>query len=255
MTATTDCQIIDLHAHLHPFPSPVGGSGADDLLRAMDRHGIRLTAASSTEAILYDMESGNAALSRDLAGHDRLRGYVFANPNRIAAAREEVRRYLDQEPFIGVKLYSGAYIGRPLNCHEHCEILGLVADRYPWALVLFHCGENDPANFAALADVAQRFPELTFLAGHMGSKLWREALPILSTQPNIIAEISAPVPARPRIEDAVCIMGPDRVVFGSDFPIISQGYMLGCVWDADIPRQHKDRILFHTADRLLPLRA
>lgn len=251
MSNTLGTPIIDLHAHLHRFPMPMERFGADELLRVMDRHDIRTTAVSSTEAILYDMTGGNAALSEDIAPHNRLRGYVFANPNFVEQSCEEIRRYLEQEHFIGVKMYSGAYVGKPLNCIEHFEILGMVSHEFPWALILFHCGENDPANFAGLVEVAQRFPELTFLAGHMGSKLWREALPVLSAQGNIVAELSAPVPARPRIEDAVRIMGPERVVFGSDFPLISQAYMLGCVQDADIARQHKEMILLDNADAIL----
>ena len=251
MFADLGTPIIDLHAHLHPFPLPVERTTCDDLLRVMDRLGIELTAISSTEAILCDMASGNAALSADIKGQDRVRGYAFANPNHVDRSLEQLRRYLDDESFIGVKLYSGAYIGKPLDCPEHVEILELVAREYPWALVLFHCGENDPANFAGLRRIAERFPDLVFLAGHMGSKLWAQALPILSEQPNIIAEICAPVPARPRIEDAVRIMGPQRVVFGSDFPIISQAYMLGCVKDAEVTPEDKRLILLDNARRLL----
>jgi len=251
MTANATGPIIDLHAHLHAFPLPVERCTADDLLRVMDRLKIETTAVSSTEAILCDMVSGNAALCRDIAGRDRIKGYAFANPNFIARSRDEVRRYLSDESFIGLKMYSGAYIGRPLDCPGHAEILTTVAEEFPWALILFHCGENDPANFAGLASLAKRFPDLTFIAGHMGSKLWRDALPVLSTEPNIVAEICAPVPARNRIEDAVRVMGADRVVFGSDFPIISQAYMLGCVLDADISEADKARILHGNAHDLL----
>lgn len=224
---------------------------ADDLLRAMDRHGIAVTAVSSAEAILCDAATGNALLARDVARHDRLCGYVFANPNSVAEARLQVRRYLGEEGFIGVKMYSGGYVGKPLHCREHLEILQTVAEEFPWALVLFHCGENDPGNFAALATVAGRFPGLTFLAGHMGSRLWRQALPVLSERANVVAEISAPVPARTRIEDAVRIMGSHRVVFGSDFPLISQGYMLGCVRDAQVGEEERAMILRRNAERLL----
>jgi len=243
--------VVDLHAHVHAFPLPLRRVTAEDLLRAMDRHGVAVTAVSSAEAIVCDAETGNAALARDVARHDRLRGYVFANPTSVAEAREQVRRYLGEERFIGVKMYSGAYVGRPLSCREHLEILQTVAEEFPWALVLFHCGENDPANFAGLAEVAGRFPELSFIAGHMGSKLWRQALPVLSERANIVAEISAPVPARTRIEDAVRIMGPERVVFGSDFPLISQGYMLGCVRDAQVGQEEKGMILRRNAEGLL----
>lgn len=243
--------IIDLHAHIHGFGLPVGRHGAADLLREMDRHSIEVTAVSSALAILYDMTEGNAALARDLATSDRLRGYVFANPNCVAASLAEARRYLERDRFIGMKMYSGGYVGRPLDCPEHREILQAVAEEFPGSIVLFHCGENDPANFAGLAALAGLFAPLTFIAGHMGSKLWRQALPQLAPCANVIAEISAPVPARYRIEDAVRVMGAQRVVFGSDFPLIRQGYMLGCVTEARIDDGARAKILHDNAAALL----
>lgn len=251
MPLSTAVPIIDLHAHIHGFGLPVGHHGAEDLLREMDRHQIEVTAVSSALAIMYDMVEGNAALARDIATSDRLRGYVFANPNSVATSIAQARRYLVQERFIGMKMYSGAYVGRPLDCPEHREVLQVVAQEFPGRIMLFHCGENDPANFAGLARLADCFPSLTFLAGHMGSKLWRQALPQLAPCANVLAEICAPVPARHRIEDAVHIMGADRVVFGSDFPLIRQGYMLGCVTEAQIGDEARRRILHDNAVRLL----
>jgi len=243
--------MLDLHAHLGSFPLPGVTGRADDLLRLMDRLDTETTCASSAEAIFYDMHAGNAALARDLRRHHRLRGYVFGNPNHVPASVEEITRWLQEPGFVGVKLYSGGYVGKPLDCEEHQRILSAVAGRFPWALVLFHCGENDPRNFPGLVRLASEFPELTFLAGHMGSKLWRDALPVLSQAPNIVAEISAPVPARCRIEDAVRWMGAERVVFGSDFPLIHPAYMLGCVRDADVSEEAKRLILEGNARRLL----
>jgi len=243
--------IIDLHAHLHPFSLSVGHHTPDDLLRDMDLHGIERASVSSALAILYNITEGNELLARDIAAHDRLLGYVFANPNDVDASIEQIRRYLERERYVGVKMYSGGYIGRPLDCPEHRTILEVVAAEFPHSLVLFHCGENDPANYAGLASVSAQFPNLTFLAGHMGSKLWRQALPVLAPCPNVVAEISAPVPARHRIEDAVRVMGADRVVFGSDFPIIRQGYMLGCVTEADITDAQRAMILHDNAARML----
>ena len=77
MPLSTAVPIIDLHAHIHGFGLPVGHHGAEDLLREMDRHQIEVTAVSSALAIMYDMVEGNAALARDIATSDRLRGYVF----------------------------------------------------------------------------------------------------------------------------------------------------------------------------------
>ncbi|NSW56790.1 MAG: amidohydrolase [Armatimonadetes bacterium] len=251
MLPLADGPIIDLHAHIHPFALPVRRASARELVADMDRLGIEVTAVSSARAIMQDMVEGNAQLARDLETTDRLRGYVFANPNQVELSISQVRRYLPEPGFIGLKLYSGGYIGHPLNCREHERILDVVASEFPRAVVLVHCGENDPANFPGLLSLAREFASLTFLAGHMGSKLWRDALPVLAQAPNIMAEICAPVPARNRIEDAVATMGAERVVFGSDWPIISQPYMLGCVGDADISDSDRRAILYDNAARIL----
>lgn len=251
MLPLADGPIIDLHAHVHPFALPVRRASARELVADMDRLGIELTAVSSAHAIMQDMVEGNAQLARDLETTDRLRGYAFANPNQVELSVSQLRRYLPEPGFIGLKLYSGGYIGHPLNCPEHVGILDVVASEFPKAIVLVHCGENDPANFPGLVSLAREFPALTFLAGHMGSRLWRDALPVLAQAPNIVAEICAPVPARSRIEDAVRVMGADRVVFGSDWPIISQPYMLGCVHDAEISDSDRRAILYDNAARIL----
>jgi predicted TIM-barrel fold metal-dependent hydrolase len=84
----------------------------------------------------------------------------------------------------------------------------------------------------------------------MGSALWPQALATVRKQQNIFAEISAPVPARTRTEDAVKALGADRVLFGSDYPIINPAYMLGTILGADITEMQRRKILHENAAQL-----
>ena len=85
--------------------------------------------------------------------------------------------------------------------------------------------------------LATDFPDTVFALNHCGSPLdrdaegmarWREAMRLLATAPNIVVKISDPVAYDPAwtldsLRDVIllCIdcFGPDRAVFGSDYPV------------------------------------
>jgi predicted TIM-barrel fold metal-dependent hydrolase len=243
-------RIIDVHAHWGRFPMPTGETTLSGLLRTMDANDLEFVVLSSIEAILYDMRAGNRCVAEVVRQSPRLYGYIFLNPNQIENSFQELERHAAEPRFVGVKLYSGVYIGQPLNCAGHKKFLERVAVKFPHLAILFHCGENDPNNFVNILDVAHEFPKLEFIMGHMGSALWPQALATVRKQQNIFAEISAPVPARTRTEDAVKALGADRVLFGSDYPIINPAYMLGTILGADITEMQRRKILHENAAQL-----
>ena len=245
-------RVIDVHAHWGRFPMPMGEITLPGMLRVMDANHIERVVLSSIESILYDMVSGNCAVAQVVHQSPRVFGYIFLSPNRMAESFAELDRYANDPRFLGVKMYSGIYIGQPLNCAAHKKFLERIAAKCPRLVILFHCGENDPNNFPGILELARLFPSLKFIMGHMGSALWSQALAVAQQQPNLFAEICAPVPACPRTEDAVKAIGAERVLFGSDYPIINPAYMLGTVLGADITETERQKILCDNAARLLP---
>ena len=245
-------RIIDVHAHWGRMPMPMGKVTLAGLLRVMDANQVERIVVSSTESIMYDMVGGNQEVAGIMEQSPRVFGYIFLSPNRPAESFAELERYGNNPRFLGVKMYSGVYIGHPLNCPAHRKFLERIAAQFPRLVILFHCGENDPNNFAGILALARQFPTLKFFMGHMGSALWPQALAVAQEQPNLFAEICAPVPARPRIEDAVKALGADRVLFGSDYPVINPAYMLGTILGADITDADRRRILCENALRLFP---
>ncbi|WP_100445240.1 amidohydrolase family protein [Glycomyces xiaoerkulensis] len=92
----------------------------------------------------------------------------------------------------------------------------------------------------AAAKAAQAVPELTFVLDHLGKPpirdgsdglwSWREALASLAAQPNVTAKLSGLVTEadwrvwtaddlRPFVQTALELFGPDRLMFGSDWPV------------------------------------
>ncbi|RRR99603.1 amidohydrolase family protein [Glycomyces terrestris] len=93
---------------------------------------------------------------------------------------------------------------------------------------------------AAAAEAAAAVPELTFVLDHLGKpqvrdgdaglRAWREAVTPLAKRPNAVAKLSGlvteadwerwqPADLRPFVQAALELFGPDRLMFGSDWPV------------------------------------
>src|SRR5207249_3657618 len=82
---------------------------------------------------------------------------------------------------------------------------------------------------ALIGDLADSFPDVTFIIGHSG--LWefhQEAIVVAKRSPNVyldVAEVSPPGVVRHLVQ----AVGPERVLYGSDHPMIPFGFELGKV--------------------------
>lgn len=134
---------------------------------------------------------------------------------------------------------------------EECDRLGLH--------VFFHAGkagiEPGTGHYAEMSNYdlpLNEFPNTTFIFGHSGARDWREALERGKNHNNIVMEFAGPsIEAMQAMIDAV---GPDRLVFGSDWPFYPLAATLAKVlhvtWGDDVLR---DKILEHNARRLLDI--
>jgi predicted TIM-barrel fold metal-dependent hydrolase len=91
--------------------------------------------------------------------------------------------------------------------------------------------------FADAADLARQFPRTTILLGNSGMPIdrdadaiagWRAALRTLAQCPNVIAKIGGFAmvdhhwtieSVRPFVRDLIDVFGPERCLFGSNFPV------------------------------------
>ena len=84
--------------------------------------------------------------------------------------------------------------------------------------VYFHTGTPIYALPLQLAALARDFPDVSFIMGHSGfADFWYDALPAAQDAPNIILEASFAMPSM--LAQAVEVLGPERLVFGSDAPM------------------------------------
>ena len=127
-----------------------------------------------------------------------------------------------------------------------------------------------PRHLAATADLAGGLPELRIVIDHLGKppfggadwERWRATLAGVAAHPSTVAKVSGlQVPGRPFTVDevrpawdvALELFGPERLMWGSDWPIsvIVGGY--GHAWDVtssligELSDDEQERILCGTA--------
>jgi predicted TIM-barrel fold metal-dependent hydrolase len=105
-----------------------------------------------------------------------------------------------------------------------------LADRCPnTRFVVDHCGNGDPNIIAAAAELPQN-PDDPF--SHT-RRQWQDDMQALANRPNVICKISGII-ARvtpgwsaatlaPTVNHCLDVFGPDRVVFGGDWPVCTLG--------------------------------
>lgn len=90
-----------------------------------------------------------------------------------------------------------------------------------------------------VSEVARQHPTTTFVLDHMGKVpitttalvTWARDLALVATAPNVVAKLSGVATEddraawsvdrlRPVVEHALATFGPDRLLFGSDWPVV-----------------------------------
>lgn len=122
--------------------------------------------------------------------------------------------------------------------------------------ILIHMGDNryDYSKPYRLANILDRFPNLIFIAAHLGGyTAWDEALDTYIGNPSVYLDTSSSLTFMPP-EKAVKIIrthGVDRVFFGTDFPMWQHKYELDLLYKLGLEEDELDKILYGNAEKFL----
>ena len=190
----------------------------------------------------FDIDAGNAYLQAECPPRNWLSLAVI----RPEWPQNKIAALLDRPGVIGVKPYYSLISLNRESRDAHLEagifeflphhILELVNDRHGW--VTLHVPKaarlGHPDNIREVRELRRRYPNVALVIAHLG-RCYTEAhalegLPQLAEDPGICFDSSAVLnPASHRI--ALQHFGPQRVLYGSDNPIL---YMRG-------RREYRDR--------------
>ncbi len=193
----------------------------------------------------------------------RLRGFCSVNPRWGAAALAEVERCakaglsgigelhpdtqgfdLGDEATMAPVVEAAMALGMPILTHAS-EPVG-----HPYA----GKGRTTPDVLCRLID---NFPGATIICAH-----WGGGLPFYALMPEVLASLqnvffdtaASPFLYRPDVFPTVVrLVGDDKVLLGTDYPLIDQKRLIRQVTNAPISDEAKDGILYTNAARLLGL--
>lgn len=252
---------IDIHTHLAtagPVPSD------EELRRAVDTaryYGIdrivllgNLIAMGGPDPSMEDIATINTHTLGAMAKYpDVYIGFCYLNPaHPVSFLREEIDRCVAQGGMRGLKLWIAVKATDPRldPIMEAAAELGVPVLHHAWyKQTVFAYNESTPAD---IAELARRFPQVPIVMAHLTGCGCRGVLDVAEL-PNVYIDTSGGQPESDILEYAVRQLGPDRVLYGSDWPLRDFGVQLGRVRGADLTDDALDRILWRNAARLLQL--
>ncbi len=250
----TGKDIFDAHAHVGPWynfftPEP----DAAGMVRAMDRCGVKTAAISSLLAIGPDAFAGNRETLEVVRRYpDRFVGYAVFNPHQ-RGNRSDVERMLGERGIVGIKIHPVTH-EYPLSGTDYDPVWEFAAHHD--VPVLTHTEAGSPVSDPALVDdVASRWPDVKIILGHAGvtGAGHRTAISLARQHPNLFLELCGSFTTGTWIRQMVDAVGPERVLYGSDFPFIDLRYGLGRVLFAGLPPADLALVLGGNARRLFKL--
>ena len=236
--------IIDSHTHLGDFPLFNVSLNSDEMIRIMKECEVNRCLVSSLPNVLT---------SKAVKKYPKeLLGMVWINPHEGERAAAQIDEAITKWGFKGIKMHPliDAYL-------PDSDIVYPIMDqaRKHEVPVLFHCGHPPwslPWHFANLADV---YPDVTIILGHMGHGhivYINAAIRIAKKHENIILETSA-MPMHSKIKEAVVEVDEQRVIYGSDMPFGHPAFEIRKVQVAGLTRKQLRLVLEQNTLRIFRL--
>ena len=239
---TKDYQIIDAHCHIGSYyPIPVLYGDADDLVAGMDRVGVEKICISSCIGISNDFFEGNNMVAQAIKKYpDRLIGMASINANKKDSIEKELIRCFDELEMSMIKLHPN-FSGCPMTCDNYEIVYEFASERK--LAILNHSWQD----YQLLDKLSEKYPDVRFIqahtAGGWGGKSKDMFLEVARNKNNVFVDIASSIAYYGAFEKLVEYLGPDKIIFGSDYPLQSLEYQLGRVLYSDIGVKNKQKIL------------
>lgn len=241
--------IIDCHIHVGKSNWFHIDTTIDDILRAADRAGIEKLMVTHFTALLYDIREGNAEMRTIASAHrDRVFPYyTVSSPRNGSWIADDLTRYVEEYGFRGLKIYSVP----PLMVIDDPYMMPIIERaavlRIP---VLAH------SNAQECEAILSRIPDLLLINAHMGCCPqaygdWHLSIATAKKFSNMYLDTTSSSFDTGMIELAVREVGADRVLYGSDTPILDPGLQILKVRESQISEDAKELILHKNIERLL----
>lgn len=236
---------------------------ADDLIASMDKAGIDISVVLNTGWTTHDLcvETNDYILESIARYPERLAGFCSVQPQSYEATLDEIERCAEKGAKGIGEIRPDMQLFDPRDEEVMTPFINAVMKHK--LMLLSHASEPVghiyPGKGAVTPEVLYPFissyPELTIILSH-----WGGGLPFYALMPEVREAIknvffdtaASPLLYSPRIyEQVVQLVGAERILFGSDYPLVEQGRALKEVTSLDLSEETKNLILSGNARKLL----
>lgn len=249
-------KVIDCHAHLTHHSRPTWEADDRKLIEAADKLGIDQLCCSTLTprwpASLDGFRECNRWTAEGVRRFPgRVLGYCYVNPEYTREALEEIRRYVGDHGFMGIKLYNEHTCTEPVvfPIVELAIELGVPILHHASHSHYFVEDQPHMSDSGHLAELAHRYPEAMLICAHIsGGGDWEWTVKAARHAPNLMLDTSGSVTDADTVDMAAAVVGVDRLVFGCDSSMTAG---VGKIRGADLSAQDKVKILGGNMARLL----
>lgn len=176
-------------------------------------------------------------------------GLVYCSPDHVDVSLDCMRRLIADGPFVGIKLWIAKRASDPAldPIVGYAGELGVPVLQHAWYKSTGqYPGESTPAD---VADLASRHPEVTIQMAHLSGCGERGVLDI-APYPNVVVDTCGGDPEDGIVRFAIDVLGPERVLYGSDAPGRDFGVQLSRIMAADLDPEPLEQVLNGNARRI-----
>lgn len=246
--------MVKVDAHAYVGESLFGLSRTPEaLLAEMDRLGIDRAVLCPSKPLNYDLPSANRLVEAAVKQHpDRFIGWVRVDPWQGARALSELRGGIEIRGLVGLLLHPYEELFQIANREIDPLIAYAAEQKFP---VMVECGYHLHSHPFDLAELAKRFPEVTFIGTH-GLQLddagfaLTDADFVMKECGNIVMESSG-MYAPDNMVQVVEKLGSERLVFGSHSPWLNLEFELDRIDRLAISDAQKEAVFGGTILKLL----
>ncbi|MCL1847108.1 MAG: amidohydrolase family protein [Coriobacteriia bacterium] len=257
-------RIIDAHCHIYPekiaakavenvgsfYHVEMSGKGTvSDLLALQQSAGISASIVHSVALKPANVQSINDFVAEQAGLHPSLIGFATMHQD-FEDMEAEVERCIALG-LRGFKLHPDSQ-GVNADDPRLMRLYGIIEGRLP---IILHCGDYrwDNSHPHRIREILHAFPKLVMNAAHFGGwGLYDLAVEYLENESCFMDLSSASVYLGPRrTTELIRIHGPERILFGSDYPMWSpvkevERFMLN-----DLSDSEREMVCWQNAERFL----
>lgn len=249
-----DYKPIDFHTHMGlEYCLYYPDHDADSMVKNMDEANVDFVVCAPCED-LFDGDSRRFQIMDAMRRYPkRFKGYYCVNPLLGVKQEEIVSAFRDNPGYVGLKFlpdYHRTELSNPIYAPamELANANHMLVLSHTWGVSMN--GESCNSADQAIA-VLEQYPGLTFIMGHSIQGQVDDAIEIARKYPNAYLDLCDTCRLNGVVEKMVREVGAEKIVFGTDAPMQTHLFQMGCVLGAKITEAEKKLILRENALRIL----